>query len=243
MSKRKFTHKEKLFTKRKKLNANSRVNIPAIIRARKAEIKTIDTLPLLKSISTTAVFTLLNGVQEGAGFNNRVGRKIMMRSVRITGNVFFEGGGAGNSSNDYVRIMIVYDRQPNGAVPAIADILASQNDTTTVDSTAWANLNMNNAERFYVIRDKRIALQNFNGGALSAGTVNSTLQTLTESSTNIDMFVKLKGLETHFKSSSNPAVVADIASGSLYLITYGINSAANAGWAFTSTSRVRYHDM
>jgi len=59
---------------------------------------------------------------------------------------------------------------------------------------------------------------------------------------NIDRFIKLKGLETHYKASSQPAVIGDQASGALYLITYGNASAGTNGYILNFSTRLRYHD-
>lgn len=196
---------------------------------------------IVKVISTTATFDLLNGIQEGASFYNRVGRRTHMKSVHVTGFLAPNGvNGAGVA--EYDRIMLVYDRQPNGAFPAIADILLDYGNDGTTFTTSISKMNLNNVERFAILRDSRYQCpNNSNSGGITAG--QSNLQQYDEDGGKINWFVPLKDLETHYKSSTNPAAIGDIATGALYLITFGSVAAATAGFTFTYNSRLRFIDI
>lgn len=215
--------------------------LPAALRFNKPEVKSVDLVgaPISKTVSTTATFNLMNGVQEGSSFYNRVGRKIMMRSLHLVGNITSSGNAAGVA--EYLRLMVVYDRQPNGAAPAIADVLLDYDNAGTTTTTSYSALNMNNADRFQVLADIRIDIP-VNAAAGLADGIAGVLD-YTKNEVNVNRFVKLKNLETHYKSSTNPAVIGDISSGALWLVTFGNVANATAGYVFNFGARLRYHDV
>lgn len=211
-------------------------------RGLKAEIKTLDVPTNAIVLSTTAVIAMLNGIQEGTSFFNRVGRKIMMKSLRFTASIYMNGTQQA-TAGDYARVMLIYDRQPNGNYPAIGDILADVDNAGNVTTNSQSGLNMNNSERFQVLRDHRFGQI---GPDTGAALTNASLligQGLTEKSFLLDYFIKLKDIQTHYKSTSNPAVIGDITTGSLLLVTLGANVVANAQWSMSWKSRVRFTDV
>lgn len=206
----------------------------------RAEVKTIDTPAVTQTLSSTSSFALLNPIQEGSSFYNRIGRKICLRSIRLTGQIVARTGVATSGTYDYIRIMIVYDRQANGAFPSIADILLTYDNTGATTTTVLSHLNMNNAERFKIVRDIRIAISN---DAVAAANIQDEQIIDYKGKYNIDEYAKLKGYESHYKASSNPAVIGDVSTGGLYLVTFGGNPAASAGYALNWTARCRYTDV
>lgn len=208
----------------------------------KPEKKTVD-IDTSSTISSTASINLLNGIQEGTSFYQRVGRKVSLMSTRVTGRVEWVLNATGPSLGEYIRIMIVYDRQTNGAAPALADILQNVNNAGTATTTSESGLNMNNSERFFVIRDKRIVVGNAASPQPGSDVSIQAFQGTTESSLNIDMYCKLKGLQTHYNGTSNPAVVGDITTGSLYLVIVGTTAVANTQYTFDWASRTRFMDV
>lgn len=215
-------------------------------RTRGVEVKSVD-MPIInagsdqiiKQVSTTATFDLLNGVQEGASFYNRIGRRTHMKSVHVTGQVVPNGSnGAGVS--EYLRCMLVYDRQPNGNFPAIADILLDYGNDGTTATTSLSKMNLNNVERFAILRDQRVMIINnadssqlqANGQSLMGGNQNF-----------INWYVPLKDLETHYKSTTNPAAIGDIATGALYMVTFGNVAVATSAYQLQYNARLRFIDI
>lgn len=58
---------------------------------------------------------------------------------------------------------------------------------------------------------------------------------------NIDMFIKMN-LETQYKADSSPAVIGDISTGGLFLLTLGATVAASEAYQFGGSFRLRYSD-
>lgn len=88
---------------------------------------------------TTGTVTPINLVPLGDDANTRDGRKISIKSILITGY------GAAADTKGAPRIMLVYDKQTNGSLPAITDILSENN---------WSSAhNLNYRNRFKVLYD------------------------------------------------------------------------------------------
>lgn len=211
------------------------------------EIKSVD-MPaiaagadfLAKALTTTATFDLLNGIQEGASFYNRIGRRTHMKSIHVTGQVV-PSANTTAGTNEYIRIMLIYDRQPNGSFPAIADLLLDYGNDGTTFTTSLSKMNMNNVERFAILRDKRVCLVSNEQTAITGQ--YATLGT--DSQNDVNWFVPLKDLETHYKSTTNPAAIGDVATGALYLVTFGsVAAAGNAsGYVLNYNARLRFVDI
>ena len=91
---------------------------------RRTELKTLDATISAK-FSTTASFTLFNAVRLGPDDFQRVGKEIKMHSLFLRGCVTDRTTAARISNSfDFLRLLVVYDRQSNGTLPAISDILA-----------------------------------------------------------------------------------------------------------------------
>lgn len=92
---------------------------------------------------------LLNGVAQGTTENQRVGRKIQMKSLLINWAL-------DNSATvgEGFRILVVYDKQPSGGFPLATDILFSTSELSAMQ--------LNNADRFIVLHNEFI---NQNGTA------------------------------------------------------------------------------
>ena len=97
------------------------------------------------------------------------------------------------------RIMIVYDRQPNGAFPSISDLLSLNVSTAPLFTSG---INMSKKSRFSILCDRYIDLDT---DAVGTATVV--------------LFRNNINLETEF--SATAGTIADITTGALFLITMG----------------------
>lgn len=163
---------------------------------------------------------LLNGIAEGTALNERIGRKITLLSSSVKYTVVSPT----DFSSSNVRFTVVWDKQANGSAPTAADLF--QASATPANS----NFNLNNRQRFQTLYDKRISLNPVDSAHTShhSGSIP----------------IRVKGKTTVYKSTGG--AIADIATGSLYLIVCG--TAANGGVAatkpvFNYNSRTRYVDI
>lgn len=93
-----------------------------------------------------AGITHVNCVPQGATVANRIGNKIMMKSIHLKGTISAAAAVLSNA-----RVMLIYDKQPNGAFPTFADIITDQPGGV---SGFYSSLNIANKSRFSVIRDQ-----------------------------------------------------------------------------------------
>lgn len=93
--------------------------------------------------------TLLNGVTEGPGPSDRIGRRINLRSLLLRWKFDFPATTYGT-----VRLLVFYDRGNNGVADTAANYQSALLATTDVMSTP----NMNNRERFTILMDKCFAV-------------------------------------------------------------------------------------
>jgi len=170
------------------------------------EINSLDTdiLPVADVFNMTsavagaepAVFTGItevNLVRQGPTFYQRIGNKIHMRSLSIT----FTPAVATSNGVINLRYMVVYDKQPNGAFPALTDVLQI-NDTGNV--VFHSSMNIANRSRFSILRDKFM-----------------TFSTIERSSAIVKDYIKLYH-DTEFKA--NGGTIGDIATGALFFIAF-----------------------
>lgn len=206
-----------------------------------ADAYTADTQPrqMLNCNTGTACVQALNLCQQGTGIAQRDGNKISMKSLRLRlAMIFAKAVVQANTTN--VRVLVLYDRQPNGAYPAINTILGESLQSNTIGTgTMYSNLNPNFFERFRVLMDKQITLQPFDSTAVTGTSCTGTTD---PSSFKIDEFLPLKDLETLYNGTANPLTIAQITTGALYIATFGDAAAANQPWAITGTARLRFHD-
>jgi len=187
-----------------------------------------------------ALIFCINAVSTGSGAWNRIGRRITMKSLYLQG--FFTSNLASITAASIaqnVRIMIIYDKQSNGANPALSDILRDQINNNGQDSNLTlqtSGLNMNNRDRFEIILDKRFMLPGCTAAG-GPGIFNGGNQTNT-----VEEFRNLKGREVQFRSDSVPSTVADIAAGSLIMMTFGDRPNTASPFLFTFSCRIKYTD-
>lgn len=208
---------------------------PAMQKGSNNERKWVD-IRGVQAFNTTGSFTLINGLIRGTDSYQRVGRRIKMTRVNVRGIVTFLQAGAAPGA-DLLRLQLIYDREANGATPALADILqdTSNAGATTVDSLA--GLNLNNSDRFAVLKEWywSIPAASNSGGA---ATGSQAVPTMTELCFK---FTKKCNLDVRF-NSGNAGTSADITTGALYVVASGALAAANAQWEVVTDSRIRYVD-
>jgi len=159
--------------------------------------------------------TELNDIQQGATVYQRIGVKVLMRSIRLRGTL----QASAITALCHVRLAVIYDRQPNGAAPAIGDIYVDCNGAG--GTSLSSSINITNKNRFTVLRDQLIPMD--------------PAQELTK---EVDWFIPCR-LQSEYKASG--ATIGDISTGSLILVAGAINAAG-----FTNFSnfrcRIRYED-
>jgi len=199
-------------------------------RPNPTELKVFDIAVNTYNVNSTPIFQTLCLPQLGSDMTNRIGRKIVLKTVQIRGTLqiadaAIQPPGQQEVALQRVRMILLWDTQPNGAVPALLDVLTF-NDPS-------AQLNLDSRDRFKVLRDKMFVL-----GPYINDTASSKYNT-EKSAVNVKIFKKLD-LETIFSTSTG--AVADIKSGNLLCLWLGISAGLNGPAEFVGSYRVRFDD-
>ena len=202
-------------------------------RAIRTEKKVIDGIQAIYNVENTGTTVILvNGCIPGSQNYNRIGRKINSKSLQIHG--FLIIANQANAVEQKVRMLVVYDKQSNGVAPTYANVIQSQNIAGTTSSTINDMVNLDNRDRFEIIRDRLFYLGGQNTTATQTWTSGPNLVT-------VDEYIPLGNRETLFNAGA-AGTIGDIASGAIYVML--ISSQPNAtGCNFYSAFRVRFVDM
>lgn len=171
------------------------------------EIKSLYGLGSL-DVDTGGGIQLLNGLTRGAADGTRIARGVHMVGMELRAYVTTPEAATEQSG----RVIIVYDRQPNGAALAITDVI---NTSTTIGVRQY-----DNEKRFEVLYDNVYTIQE-HGAEFKQP--------------HFEIYLPLNHI-VHY-NSGNAGSVADIVSGSLYIISVGNVAAAPAD---TGTYSFRY---
>lgn len=107
----------------------------------------------------------LCGIKQGTTKNTRIGNKIHMYQIRMQGQIALPN----SMSGDMIRLVLVLDKQANGATAAPSDVF----ETTAASTTGvFAFRNMDNIDRFQILKDKKY---NLNPTVGVSGTSNTVL--------------------------------------------------------------------
>lgn len=211
------------------------------------EKKVFDVWEFNSQCDRAGQITLLFNPTLGSDMNNRVGRKALIKSIYIRGFLCQEGMQELETAQRYpaqqARVILVWDCQPNGAAPALSDILATQYPGPPVVNIKpnIAQLNINNRDRFRILSDKTFT---FDPMTFEAAIVEEGAQVFGAGKIT-QQYRKFKkvNLETIFGDTSG-GTIADIKSGALYLVTCGSvpDSLDENVVEMEFTSRIRYSD-
>lgn len=223
----------------------------AVVRGRGArgETKAVDVpnnvLTFAFPLNTAIASQSLTLVQVGAAFYNRIGSKIAMNSLYITADIQ-PANAVGVLSEETLRYIIFYDKQPNKAAAVWTDLVQAVDNAAGVTNTVYDGFNMDNRDRFVVLRDRKIVMPRTSATGVVIGPPYGTscgsvgAESGSDGGTFVKEFIKLGKIEAQFSGTANPATVAQIVTGNLAIIFQG-----NVGgqYVFTGSSRLRFTDF
>jgi len=186
------------------------------------ELHYIDLDWALYQANTTGNVTLINAnIQVGTTEYRRVGRKVLLKSLQIRGEVLTDS----STTTTHVAWMIVYDKRPTGALPAVTDIL----------KTAFASSFMNDANigRFLVLHREDAFLVGPNAGSTATWTSATGYA--------VDRCIRLRDLPMWFKKAATGGIT-NIAEGALYLVCVGDQPSGTSDGLVRLGFRTRFLD-
>uniref|UniRef100_UPI004047F323 hypothetical protein n=1 Tax=Shewanella sp. TaxID=50422 RepID=UPI004047F323 len=173
---------------------------------------------------------------QGAQINNRIGRKVLLKKIRIRGvirpNVF-------QDANDVVapcavRIIVYQDKQTNGAQAQGEDVMAAP-ATAAAENAFCAFQSLGNLGRFRVWKDKTYVPRDGQTTTDGANTSSITAGAAIPFKYNLKLG---KGIPVHFNSSNGGAGdgdVGDIVDNSFHILI----QASSTAWAYQCAYQAR----
>ncbi len=190
------------------------------LRATDQEQKFFDNIfsdTLIDDVTTNGSIFLLNGIGAGTTNFSRIGKRLAMRSLYL--QLSFNKDILAPSKTDYVRLMVLLDRQTNQALPSVSDVLQLPGSPTPLADMLSPN-NLNNARRFVTLYETRMALhKDFMEGRL------------------LRKYIRLNQTVMYDNSGS---AIADMKTNSLILIVVGSVATGSAVPEFSGTIRLRF---
>lgn len=173
------------------------------------------------AITTAGTFLLMNGCTTGSGDGAREGTKIVINRIAGKGLAYVNSSVTTNSATG-IRLMLVLDRQPNGAIFSIADLLDNAGNN---QNNVYSLQRFNFRNRFRVLMDKTRCIKP------SANTRQAVALGTYEAGDWCFQFAKRfkKGITVEYNTGT-AGTVADIAKNSLYLLAIADNSTESFIW-------------
>lgn len=188
--------------------------------------------------NTAGVVTPIFELSSGSGPDQRIGRKVTIKSIQLHWGLENRTVTADGSVFP-VRTMIIYDKQSNGVTPAYYDIISDQLGS---GDAKWSFKNLQNKDRFVVLYDSFGATEA--GDSKSRDSVRVNYGT-GESGTSKDNEVYFGKV---YRTMDFPCIFSEEfdrpITGAVYVVTAGNQGGSGSGSGNSGTfcSRVRYVD-
>jgi len=109
--------------------------------------------PTVAGLGLATGYTCLNCVEQGNGVSQRIGNKIVITSIRLRGTIT-PSKTADTTDYGFVRVLMVYDKQTNGAAPLIGDIISNISTSGSFATAFNSGIKITNRNRFVMLRDQ-----------------------------------------------------------------------------------------
>jgi len=203
-------------------------------------------LPFAQTPTASTNVLLMNDVPPGTGSWQRLGQTIRMKSLAIV----FQIVPTGNTINatqpsDFLRVLIVYDRQSNNGTTSWANMVAAIQPATASTFNTISGpmdpISIAERERFLVLADWRIPtppVATGGGNDASADEFQMASKGFT-----FKKFIPLRGLECRYVNSASWAGnITDINTGAIHMWCASWNAPNLAAWGMRYSMRLRYTD-
>lgn len=204
-----------------------------------ANAYTVDTEPFqrLNLSSATDCVQSVTNIQNGAAESQRIGNKVALKSLRLKLALVANSNIPAGQGN--YRVMVIYDRNPNGTYQAASTILQQALQSGTLAAGLYTDdIAIDFLERYIVLMNEfhtfgplaAVAAQDVPPGPTDPGTYF------------IERYIKLNGLECVYGTNSNPGLIGNSQVGSLQILTFGNQDPGTTPWNLVGSARLRFHD-
>lgn len=219
----------------------TRPHLPADLYSGDTAIKRADHLFRFSDFDLAGDIRYLNALAQGTANYQRIGSRVWMKSLSVIGQIQARSAGltAGRQAG---RILVVYDRQPNGALPAISDVVNNVSNlgaisTVTQDVSSFQNWDLK--DRFLILKDIRCTFSEGDVAAPLTGQIAGVVDYGNQS--NLRFEVDLEGLQAMY---NNPAALYNsVVSGGLLIMIWGDAVPPTGSFSVGWTARLQYTDV
>lgn len=199
------------------------------------ELKFYEDFSSTASIQTdgTVCDGAMNLIPGGSGISQHNGFRAVLKSMHIRASI-----AAPNTSDEgiYVRILLVLDKQCNGAAAIPQDVLYHSTDLVTASAEYLAFNNLANKRRFRVLKDQIFSLP-----AVYSTAYNGTTNACRIVSVPFEWHIPFKtGLPIRYDTTGTPTV-SNVQSNNLFMLAYS-SSDGNNNPALHMNYRLRFTD-
>lgn len=205
-------------------------NYPAKSSIGRQETKFVDIPTAATTFNNANGPVILNPVQQGVDYYQRLGNKIKPRSLHIKGFI----SSILTSIQGLARMVVVLDKAPSGAaaLPAITNILQERDQAGAATNGITSALNIDNRNRFKILRDKWFNLPSH---TLTVAVVTNPSNFDQELCMKFNEYIRLDNIpECQYVGTANPITIANINTNAIYVIftcQAGINNMWQAVWS------------
>lgn len=200
---------------------------PMARRSPRGELKFFDNAVTKEPVLVGGdMFATVNGIAQGTGENQRIGRRITIRSVQWRWVVHMDQLILQNTPNsgDNIRLILFIDKQCNGAGAAVIDIL---------ETLSWQSFrNLANSDRFDILMDKQYDM------AYLTQSQNASDDLFGQSGFSKNRFFDIDNLNIPIEFDGTDGLIGEITSNNISIMV--ITQAGKCN--IISTVRVRFTD-
>ena len=194
---------------------------------------------IVNTTNSNASAILVNAIAPGSASFNRVGRKVTLETLRVKGGIEFTmtPSAAGAVSGNAVRMVVVWDQQPNsGSIPTWDTIFGTTDQGGSENSNVNAPLRYDNMDRFRVLKETNIAQDTIPANVVTTGVLKQYKV--------VDEYISLGKRSSIYSGQSATCTTADISTGALYVYFRCQTSDATSSAIVDSDTfaRLRYKD-
>lgn len=184
---------------------------------------------------TGALVPSINIVQQNTKENGRIGRKITIRSVQLSG---FCGSGY-SSRPTQIRVALVLDKQCNGAAATVGAVYENQGTVGSPIYNSTSFRNLENLDRFVILMSKTFLVQPLAVSTSTLGGAVTTTNTASNSTHRLDAFKRVN-IPVIFSDLPATSDITSIRSNNLFLV-YTSLDASSSNDVILNT-RIRFTD-
>lgn len=197
---------------------------------------------LIQDLTNNTDVVPIGLVALGDGMFRRKDREITLKSIRLKIGAtctYKHDTASGHLHNTSARFTLVWDTKPQDSPPKWNDIFGNLSDGGVVSANFRSTLLFQNTDRFRVLRDEIIPI---NQQVYAPPGLFPGLETA-QYSIERDWYVDLKGKKSIYTPNHAAATLSGVEQGILYLVSRASYAADHTSTAYHANARVRFTDL